>query len=101
MERTQPDPTDEAVRRLLEQPSYGAQVLIVTARMLEMDPAQPMTARAGGLAMQIAVDAVLAPLPQVVRDDSFERATRALPELTGITRGEAALRLRAAARSLG
>ncbi|MEU1275303.1 hypothetical protein [Streptomyces sp. NPDC005799] len=101
MDLTQPNPTDEALRRLIDQPSYGAQVLIVTARMLELDPTEPMTNRAGGMAMNIAVDAILKPLPQVVRDDSFERATRVLPDLTGITRGEAALRLRAAAEALG
>ncbi len=99
---TQPPDIDEALRRLIEQPSYGAQVLIVTARMLERDPAEPMTRRAGGLAMTIAIDAVLKPLPQVVIDDSVARATRALPDLTGdITRGEAALRLRDAAKALG
>ncbi|MDT7847226.1 hypothetical protein [Streptomyces justiciae] len=92
---------DEALQRLIDQPSYGAQVLVVTARMLEMDPEQPMDNRAGGMAMTIAIDAVLKPLPQVVRDDSIARATRALPDLTGITRGEAALRLRAAAEALG
>jgi hypothetical protein len=101
MERTHPDPTDEALRRLIEQPSYAAQVLIVAARMLEMDSAQPMTGRAGGLAMNIATDAVLTPLPHVVRADSIARARRVLPDLSGITRGEAALRLRAAAKGLG
>lgn len=101
MDLTQPTPTDEALRRLIEQPSYGAQVLIVTARMLEMDPAEPMSTRAGGTAMTIAIDTVLKPLPQFVRDDSIDRATRSLPDLTGITRGEAALRLRKAAEALG
>jgi hypothetical protein len=101
MERTHPDPTDEALRRLIEQPSYAAQVLIVTARMLEMDPAEPMTGRAGAMAMNIATDTVLTPLPQVVRADSITRARRVLPDLSAITRGEAALRLRAAAKELG
>lgn len=101
MERTQPTLTDEALRRLIEQPSYGAQVLIVTARMLEMDPTEPMTGRAGHMAVNIAIDTVLKPLPQAVRDDSVDRATRALPDLAGITRGEAALRLRKAAKALG
>ncbi|MCF2130147.1 hypothetical protein L1I79_27495 [Strepomyces sp. STD 3.1] len=99
---TQPPDIDEALRRLIEQPSYAAQVLLVTARMLEMDAAEPMSDRAAGMAMTIAIDAVLKPLPQAVSDDSVARATRALPVLTdGITRGEAALRLRAAARDLG
>jgi hypothetical protein len=101
MDLTQPTPTDVALRRLIEQPSYGAQVLIVMARMLEMDPAEPMTGRAGAMAMNIATDAVLTPLPHVVRADSIDRARRVLPDLSGITRGEAALRLRAAAKELG
>ncbi|MFF9269107.1 hypothetical protein [Streptomyces rochei] len=99
---TQPPDIDEALRRLIEQPSYAAQVLTVTARMLEMDPTEPMTTRAGGIAMTIAVDAILTPLPRAVSDDSMDRVTRAMPDLAdGITRGEAALRLRAAARALG
>jgi len=101
MDLTQPTPTDEALRRLIDQPSYGAQVLIVAARLLEMDPTEPMTGRAGGMAMTIAIDTVLKNLPQVVSDDSVARARRALPDLSGITRGEAALRLRAAAEALG
>jgi len=101
MERTQPTPTDEALRHLIEQPSYGAQVLIVAARILEMDPAELMTGRVGGMAMTIAIDTVLTPLPKVVADDSVARAKRALPDLANITRGEAALRLRAAAEALG
>jgi hypothetical protein len=101
MERTQPDPVDEGLRVLLTQPTYAAQVLTVAARMLEMDPAEPMTGRAGGMAMNIATDTVLTPLPQSVRDDSLDRALRVLPNLAHITRGEAALRLRAAAKELG
>ena len=101
MERTHPDSTDEALRRLIEQPSYAAQVLIVAARMLTMDPDAPMTGRAGGMAMEIATDTVLATLPEAVREDSIGRARRVLPDLSGITRGEAALRLRAVAQELG
>ncbi|MEU3507930.1 hypothetical protein ABZ733_08360 [Streptomyces longwoodensis] len=99
---TQPPDIDEALRRLIEQPSYGAQILIVTARMLEMDAAEPTTWTARRRAWNIAIDAVLGRLPEAVRHDSIERAQRALPDLTGsITRGEAALRLRAAAERLG
>ncbi|AYD81676.1 hypothetical protein SEA_KROMP_75 [Streptomyces phage Kromp] len=98
---TQPPDIDEALRALVEQPSYAARTLVFTARLLERDPAEPMTNRAGGLAMTMAIDAVLGTLPQAVRDDSVARATNALPDLTGdITRGEAALRLRAAAKGL-
>ncbi|MFE3853406.1 hypothetical protein ACFXPN_20000 [Streptomyces griseorubiginosus] len=101
MERTQPDPVDEGLRVLLTEPTYAAQVLLVAARMLTMDSDEPMTGRVGGMAMNIATDAVLTPLPQAVREDSLIRARRVLPDLSGITRGEAALRLRAAAEELG
>ncbi|MEU6259144.1 hypothetical protein [Streptomyces sp. NPDC047043] len=89
MERTQPNLTDEALRRLIEQPSHGALVLIGTARL------RYRPGRADDMAMSIAIHTILKPLPHVVR------ATRALPDLTGITRREAALRLRAAAETLG
>ncbi|MBK3572619.1 hypothetical protein JHN63_02025 [Streptomyces sp. MBT65] len=101
MERTQTDPTDEALRRLIEQPSYAAQVLIVMARMLEMDGTQPVGPVAQRRALDIATDTVLGTLPEVVRRDSLERAHRVMPDLSAGTRGETALRLRAAAKNLG
>jgi hypothetical protein len=102
MERTQPDPTDEALRRLIEQPSYAAQVLITTARLLEMDATQPMTGLARERAIDIASDSILRTLPEVVCRDSLARAYRVLPGTPEpITRGEYALRLRATAKDLG
>jgi hypothetical protein len=102
MERTQPDPTDEALRRLIEQPSYAAQVLIMTARLLEMDATEPMTGLARERAIDIASDSILRTLPQIVCTDSLSRAYRVLPSTPApITRGEYALRLRAAAKELG
>jgi hypothetical protein len=101
MERTHPDPIDEALHRLIEQPSYGAQVLVCTARMLTMDADEAMTADSLRRAMAIATDTVLGTLPEAVRNIALERALRAVPhDLTGITRGEAALRLRAAAKAI-
>ncbi|MFI5685875.1 hypothetical protein [Streptomyces sp. NPDC051636] len=101
MERTQPDPTDEALRRLIEQPSYGAQLLNFAARLLNMDATADMDDASLRRAMNIATDAVLKDLPEVVRDIALQRARSHMPPLTGITRGEAALRLRAAAGALG
>ncbi|MFE9935877.1 hypothetical protein [Streptomyces hirsutus] len=101
MERTQPPDIDEALRRLIEQPSYGAQALIVTARMLELDSTEPVTRLACERALDIAADTILRNLPDVVCSDSMDRVYRALPPLTQITRGEYALRLRAAAKELG
>src|SRR5689334_22636476 len=74
MERTQPPDIDEALRRLITQPSYGAQVLTVTARMLEIDAVQPLTGLAREHALDIAVDAILRTLPDIVCRDSMARA---------------------------
>ncbi|MEU6661237.1 hypothetical protein [Streptomyces sp. NPDC046821] len=95
-----PTPIDEALERLLTEPSYAAQTLIVTARLLEMDAAEPLTPLARKHALTIASDAILAKLPDVVRRDSIDRALVAMPDLDTITRGEYALRLRDAAKSL-
>lgn len=99
---TQPDPVDVALRVLLTEPSYAAQTLIVTARVLEMDATRPMTARAREHAIDIAADTILSKLPDPVCKDSIARLYRVLPALAPpATRGEYALRLRAAARDLG
>ena len=101
MERTEPDPVDVALRVLLTEPSYAAQTLIVTARILETDAAQPITAHARDHAMTIAADTILSPLPEAVRHCSLTRAYPALPPLAPAgTRGEYALRLRRAATDL-
>lgn len=100
MERTQPHDMDEALRRLIDQPSYAAQVLTVTARMLELDAAQPVTTLARERALDIAADTILRNLPAAVARDSMDRVYRALPPLAPITRGEDALRLRATAKGL-
>ncbi|WP_330339381.1 hypothetical protein [Streptomyces sp. NBC_00557] len=100
MERTQLDLTDEALRRLIEQPSYAAQLLTIAARLLQMDASAAMDDATLRRAMNIAIDAVLANLPEAVRETALERAESHLPDLAGVTRGEAALRLRAAAEVL-
>ncbi|EGX60118.1 hypothetical protein SZN_09356 [Streptomyces zinciresistens K42] len=102
MERTEPDPVDVALRVLLTEPSYAAQMLIVTARMLEMDHTSPITAQAREHAMTTAADIILTGLPEAVTHESLQRAHRALPPLAPAgTRGQHALLLRQAARSLG
>ncbi|MFB7162305.1 hypothetical protein [Streptomyces sp. NPDC056242] len=100
MERTQPNPIDEALQRLLTEPSYAAQTLIVAARMLELDAAQPVTGTARENAFAIAIATILTPLPEVVRDESSGRAREAFPPLTPISRGEYAIQLRDAAKGL-
>ncbi|MFJ2515591.1 hypothetical protein ACIPEL_36240 [Streptomyces griseoviridis] len=101
MEPTHHAITDEALQRLIAQPSFTSQVLTRTADYLDMEPTKLMTEWADGIAMQAAADTVLTDLPQAVRDEVYSRLARHTPDTTGITRGEAALRLRAAARDLG
>ncbi|GAA1431769.1 hypothetical protein GCM10009601_51430 [Streptomyces thermospinosisporus] len=101
MERTDHNSADEALRHLLGQPSYAAQVLLVTATILELAPTRPVDHETREHALDVAHDAILATLPDPVSRDAMDRAYRALPELTGISRGEYALRLRHAAKELG
>jgi hypothetical protein len=98
---TEPNPVDVALKVLLDTPSYAAQLLITTARLLEMDPTQPLTGLARERAIDIASDAILRTLPDVVARDSMQRMYRALPDTPApITRGEYALRLRQAATNM-
>ncbi|WP_151480642.1 hypothetical protein [Streptomyces albicerus] len=97
---TQPDPVDEGLRVLLTEPSYAAQTLIVTARLLEMDPAEPMTGLARERAIDIAADTILRTLPEVVCRDSLARLYAVMPPPVNTTRGEYAPQLRAAAKGL-
>lgn len=101
MERTHLSPEDVALRRLIEQPSYGAQILVVTARMLEMDAAEAMTGLAYERALDIAADIIVGQLPDAVSEDALDRVYRVRPPIAAVTRGEYALRLRAAAKELG
>ncbi|MBE1598976.1 hypothetical protein [Streptomyces stelliscabiei] len=98
---TQPDPVDVALDVLLNQPSYAAQMLITTACLLEMDAPQPLTGVDLERAIDIAGDAILRTLPDVVSRDSMQRMYRALPDRPApVTRGEYALRLRQAAKTM-
>lgn len=99
-ERTQPDHVDTALRVLLEQPSYAAQTLLVTARVLEMDAAQPITGCAREHAIDTATESILGHLPDVIASESTAKLYAALPPLAPISRGEYALRIRAAAKGL-
>ncbi|MDX2519378.1 hypothetical protein PV355_30280 [Streptomyces stelliscabiei] len=98
----QPSPVDEALRVLLDTPSYTAQMLITTARLLEMDAPRPLESLDLERAIDIAADTILRPLPDVVAQDSMRRMYRALPDRPApVTRGKFALRLRRAAKDLG
>lgn len=99
---TQPDPVDVGLRILLDQPSYAAQVLITLARVLEFDHSHAMTGLVRERAADIAADTILRTLPDVVARESLARAYAAMPPLAlDVTRGQYALLVRTAARSLG
>ena len=97
----QPSPVDEALRVLLDTPSYAAQMLITTARLLEMDATVTLTGPSLERAIDIAADTILRTLPDVVAEDSMSRMYRALPNRpASVTRGEYAPHLRLAAIAL-
>lgn len=98
---TQPDPVDVGLLVLLTEPSYAAQTLTATARLLGMDPTHPMTGTCRERAIDVASDAVLRHLPDTVCQDSLSRLYRALPCMRDTTRGQYALRLLTAAKELG
>jgi hypothetical protein len=98
---TQPDQIDVALKVLLAEPTYAAQTLTKLAGLLQLDPGQPMTGRDLERAIDIAAEAVLTRLPDVVARDSMQRMYRALPDRSAtVTRGEYALLLRQAAKDL-
>lgn len=98
---TQPNPVDVALKVLLDTPSYAAQMLITTARLLEMDPSHPLTGIDLERAIDIAADTILRTLPDVVATDSINRMYRALPDRpASVTRGAYAPHLRLAAIAL-
>ncbi|GAQ64076.1 hypothetical protein [Streptomyces scabiei] len=97
----QPSPVDVALDVLLNQPSYAAQMLITTARLLEMDSGHPLTGVDLERAIDIAADTILRTLPDVVAEDSIGRMYRALPDRpASVTRGAYAPHLRLAAIAL-
>jgi hypothetical protein len=100
MERTQPPDIDEVLHRLIEQPSYAAQVLTVTARLLERDTISEVTPWSLDQDLAVAETAILGTLPESVRHIASTRARRALPVPYAGNRGAYAGRLRAAAEAL-
>jgi hypothetical protein len=83
-------------------PSYAAQLLTVTARILELLPDAVANPRLVNAAYDIATDAILTPVPAAaVVQDSAQRAESALRPYDGLVCGEYAARLRAAAKRLG
>ncbi|MEV0090429.1 hypothetical protein [Streptomyces sp. NPDC050738] len=97
-ERTDHQPPPEGAHRVLPGPSYAAQMLLVTARILEMTPLLPLFAPVLDEALRIAAAAILHRVPAVVEQDALRLATAALPPVhPGETCGEHAIRLRTTA----
>ncbi|MGO4630525.1 hypothetical protein AB4225_06210 [Streptomyces sp. 2RAF24] len=81
------------------EPSYTAQVLLVAARVLDMDPATELYPVTLTYAMDTAADSVLRTLPTPVANATRAAVREVLPEARPAeTRGEYALRLRQIAR---
>lgn len=98
---TQPSDMDEALRTLVEQPSYAAQVLTVAARLAEYRGTTLVTPWSLNEDLLIAEAAILDPLPEAVQHIASTRARTHLPYPYVGTGNEYATRLRAAAKALG
>ncbi|MBW5420294.1 hypothetical protein GKQ77_01745 [Streptomyces sp. BG9H] len=90
---------DEALRRVLAEPSLAAQILLVTARLLG-ESTDTLGMHQLDRRLTTAIDAICGALPEAVRTDAATRARSALPPLTSISCGRYAAHLRAAAREL-
>lgn len=98
MDRSQPRPDQPSP----PPPSYAAQLLTVTARILELMPDAVANPQLVIAAYSIATDAILTPVPaEAVVQDSAQRAEQALQPYGGLVCGEYAARLRATAARLG
>ena len=91
---------DKALRRALAEPTLAEQVLIVTARVLRMQPTSRLTPLSLTAALHTGQHAVLATVPAIAAEDARRLIGDALPQsVIGDTNGEYALRLqRQAAR---
>ncbi|MCX4974249.1 hypothetical protein [Streptomyces sp. NBC_00620] len=89
-----------ALPAAVREPSYAAQILTVTAWVLEQDPARAVTETGLHRALQTAAATIVGTLPAVVAETATLRARAELPPYTGTSRGEYALRLRAAAKGI-
>ncbi|MFE4691238.1 hypothetical protein ACFRH6_14410 [Streptomyces sp. NPDC056749] len=96
--------TDTALHQLLAMPSIAAQMLIAAADHLAEDtPTDELTVAGWGRALALADARVLTGWPQYIAQNAARRAMRALsPDMWNgaRTRGEWAICLRAAARTV-
>lgn len=91
----------EVLTKTLSEPSYASQILTVAARVLPYgDSVGSVNAWNLHDALTTAEAEIVGTLPEAVRHTASLRARNALPPLAGISRGEYAIRLRAAAKGL-
>ena len=99
MDRIHPTPLDEALARILSEPSWAQQILTATAVTLATEePFLVATTADIDSVLTSVAELLLSGLPEVVADEAMERAASALP-MPGPreTQSTYALRLRAAA----
>ncbi|MDJ0460613.1 hypothetical protein [Streptomyces sp. H27-C3] len=102
-ERTDHTELDEALRRILTEPTHAARLLTEAAALLDENPFLVLTEHQYREAAGSAGNLVLAGLPFAVASGAATQATAAMPEIRGYlreTNGEYAMRLRSAARGL-
>ncbi|MEU6070555.1 hypothetical protein ABZ864_40480 [Streptomyces sp. NPDC047082] len=101
MERTQHIRHGEARAPALPQPSYVAQALTVTARILDMHPADRLGPTVLDDALRTGIRAITATLPSPVRTDVHRIVHASLPPASlKDTQGQYAAQLRETANAL-
>lgn len=101
-ERTDHATPDEALHRVFTQPSLASKVLLhIAGELVAVDPAGILTETGLRIAIVHSALEMLRSLPAAVRDNALQVALTALPPVNpDATRGEYALHLRRAARSI-
>jgi hypothetical protein len=100
--RTDPTDLDEALARILSEPTWARQIITATACHLQTeDPFLTLTETDLTATLDMVTELITGHLPQVVADEAAERAAAVLPPLhPRETCDTYALRLLHAARSL-
>lgn len=92
---------DKILRQVQEQPSYAAQVLLVTAAVLRIQSERALHPRVLDIALGFGADAIVGELPTAVALDATDRARAVLPPVDDtVTHGEYALRLDSIAKAV-
>lgn len=101
MEPTQPFDLDEALARILSEPSTAARITAAAADILDEGPHLLANHFAIGYATTRAYERITAGLPEIVADEALRAVADALPvPRLGEYCGELAIRFRAIAREL-